>query len=201
MRIIAATQNMHKLAELRAISGNYGYELLSQADVGLEDMDVDETGESFEENSFIKADAVCRASGEPAVADDSGLAVDALNGAPGIYSARYAGEHGNDAKNRAKLLEALKDVPEGERGAKFVCVITLVLPDGRRLVSRGECPGRIGFEEKGDNGFGYDPLFIPDGSDKSFAELDAEVKNSISHRARALEGLRPLLERLEQAQP
>ena len=196
MRIIAATQNAHKLVEIRAITDHFGFELVSQAEAGLADLDVEETGTTFEENSFIKADAICKATGEPAIADDSGLAVDILGGAPGVYSARFAGEHGNDAANRAKLLEELKDVPEGQRGAKFVCVITLVFPDGRKLVSRGECPGKIGFEEKGEHGFGYDSLFIPEGLDQTFAEVDAEVKNSMSHRARALANLKPMLEKL-----
>ena len=196
MRIIAATQNAHKLVEIRAITDHFGFELVSQAEAGLADLDVEETGTTFEDNSFIKADAICKATGEPAIADDSGLAVDILGGAPGVYSARFAGEHGNDAANRAKLLEELKDVPEGQRGAKFVCVITLVFPDGRKLVSRGECPGKIGFEEKGEHGFGYDSLFIPEGLEQTFAEVDAEVKNSMSHRARALANLKPMLEKL-----
>jgi len=196
MRIIAATQNAHKLVEIRAITDHFGFELVSQAEAGLADLDVEETGTTFEENSFIKAVAICKATGEPAIADDSGLAVDILGGAPGVYSARFAGEHGNDAANRAKLLEELKDVPEGQRGAKFVCVITLVFPDGRKLVSRGECPGKIGFEEKGEHGFGYDSLFIPEGLEQTFAEVDAEVKNSMSHRARALANLKPMLEKL-----
>ena len=196
MRIIAATQNAHKLVEIRAITDHFGFELVSQAEAGLADLDVEETGTTFEENSFIKADAICKATGEPAIADDSGLAVDILGGAPGVYSARFAGEHGNDAANRAKLLEELKDVLEGQRGAKFVCVITLVFPDGRKLVSRGECPGKIGFEEKGEHGFGYDSLFIPEGLEQTFAEVDAEVKNSMSHRARALANLKPMLEKL-----
>ncbi|MBR3296618.1 MAG: RdgB/HAM1 family non-canonical purine NTP pyrophosphatase [Firmicutes bacterium] len=196
MRIVAATQNAHKLVEIRAITDHFGFELLSQADAGLADLDVEETGLTFEENSFIKAEAICRASGMPAIADDSGLAVDALGGAPGVFSARYSGIHGDDAANRRKLLEDMKDIPEEERGAKFVCVITLVFPDGRKLVSRGECPGRIGFEEKGDHGFGYDSLFIPDGLEQTFAEVDAEIKNGMSHRARALEQLKPMLEGL-----
>ena len=196
MRIVAATQNAHKLVEIRAITDQYGFELISQAEAGLADLDVEETGMTFEENSYIKADAICKACGLPAIADDSGLAVDALDGAPGVFSARYAGEHGNDAANRRKLLEDMKDVPEEQRGAKFVCVITLVFPDGRKLVSRGECPGHIGFEEKGDHGFGYDSLFIPDGLEQTFAEVDAEVKNSMSHRAHALENLKPMLEEL-----
>lgn len=196
MRIVAATQNAHKLVEIRAITDHFGFELLSQADAGLADLDVEETGLTFEENSFIKAEAICRASGMPAIADDSGLAVDALDGAPGVFSARYSGIHGDDAANRRKLLEDMKDIPKEERGAKFVCVITLVFPDGRKLVSRGECPGRIGFEEKGDHGFGYDSLFIPDGLEQTFAEVDAEIKNGMSHRARALEQLKPMLEGL-----
>ena len=193
MRIIAATGNAHKLIEIRAITDEYGFELVSQADVGLGGVDIEETGTTFEENSFIKADAICRLSGSPAIADDSGLAVDILGGAPGIYSARYAGAHGDDAANRRKLLEALKDVPLEKRRARFCCVITLLWPDGKKIIAEGSCPGHIAFSESGDHGFGYDSIFIPDGYSESFGVIPEDIKNRISHRAEALKELRKLL--------
>ena len=193
MRIVAATQNAHKLVEIRTITDAFGFELISQAEVGLADVDIEENGTSFEENSFIKADTICRMTGEASIADDSGIVVDALGGAPGIYSARYAGEHGNDALNREKLLKELEGVPFEKRSARFVAVITLVYPDGRKLVARGEVEGHIAFEERGENGFGYDSLFIPLGYDITFGEFDPEAKNRISHRANALIELKRLL--------
>ena len=129
------------------------------------------------------------ACGQPTIADDSGLMVDYLGGAPGVYSARFAGEDGNDAKNNEKLMFLLQDVPAAEKTAQFVSVITLAFPDGRVIVARGECPGRIIAEPAGENGFGYDPLFVPDGYDRTFAQLTAEEKNQISHRANALKEL------------
>ena len=193
MRIVAATQNAHKLVEIRAITDQFGFELVSQADVGLKDVDIEENGTTFEENSFIKADTICRMTGEASIADDSGIVVDALGGAPGIYSARYAGEHGNDALNREKLLKELEGVPFEKRTARFVAVITLVWPDGKKLVARGEVEGHIAFEESGPNGFGYDSLFIPLGHEITFGNFDPEEKNKISHRANALNKLKNLL--------
>lgn len=193
MRVIAATQNKHKLEEIYAIIKDYDMELISQADAGFGNVDVEENGNTCEENSFIKANAICQLSKEMAIADDTGLFVDALNGEPGVNSARYSGVHGDDPANRAKLLENLKDVPFDKRTATFVTVITLVYPDGKKLVARGECKGHIATEEKGDGGFGYDSIFIPLESDKTFAELGPEFKNSISHRARALKRLEELL--------
>ncbi len=192
MRIIAATQNAHKLEEIYAIIKDFDMELVSQKEAGF-DVEVDENGTTCEENSFIKADSICRLSGEPAIADDTGLFVDAAGGEPGINSARYSGVHGDDAANRAKLLKRLEGVPLEKRTAYFVCVITLVYPDGRKIVARGECHGHIALEEKGERGFGYDSIFIPLGSDKTFAELSAEYKNSVSHRANALKKLSQLL--------
>ena len=192
MRIVAATGNAHKIEEIGKITGRFGFELIPMRDAGVF-TEPEENGETFEENSYIKAAAVFTACGEASLADDSGLCVDALGGAPGVHSARYGGEHGNDALNRKKLLEALKDVPDGERTARFICVITLLLPGGEKLVGRGECPGRIIREERGEGGFGYDSLFVPDGFDQTFAELPQEVKNTISHRANALAELERLL--------
>ena len=193
MRIIAATQNAHKLEEIYAIIKDFDMELVSQKDVGLGDVDVEENGSTCEENSFIKASAICRLTGEPAVADDTGLFVDALGGEPGVNSARYSGVHGDDSANKKKLLKGMENVPYEQRTACFVTVITLVYPDGRKLVARGECHGHISEEERGTRGFGYDSVFVPEGSDKTFAELPEGFKNSISHRAKALEKLRQLL--------
>ena len=171
MRIIAATQNAHKLEEIYAIIKDFDMELVSQKEAGF-DVDVEENGTTCEENSFIKADAICKLSKEPAIADDTGLFVDAADGEPGVNSARYSGVHGDDAANRAKLLKRLEGVPFEKRTAYFACVITLVYPDGRKIVARGECHGHIALEEKGERGFGYDSIFIPLGSDKTFAELE-----------------------------
>jgi len=194
MKIIAATQNTHKLKEMSDILRDFGMEILSQREAGLEDIDVEETGDTFEENSAIKAKTICQLTGSIAIADDSGLMVDALNGEPGVYSARYAGLHANDASNNAKLLDALQNVEASKRTGKYVSVITLAYPDGRILASRGECPGILLRSPRGEGGFGYDPLFIPEGTNKTFAEMTAQEKNEISHRAKALWGLRELLE-------
>ena len=191
--MIAATQNKGKLKELRQITEKYGQELVSMADIGLGDLDIEENGETFAENSYIKASTVTKLTGKPCIADDSGLCVDALDGAPGIHSARYSGEHGNDQANRTKLLADLKDVPEGERTAHFTCCITLCWPEGETLVAEGICPGRIAFEERGEGGFGYDRVFLPDGYEETFAQLGTDVKNKIGHRARALARLEELL--------
>ena len=192
--MIAATQNKGKLKELRAITEKYGLALLSMADAGLADLDIEETGETFAENSFIKASTVANLTGKPCIADDSGLCVDFLGGAPGIHSARYSGVHGDDQANRDKLLADLEGVPEEKRAAHFTCCITLCWPNGRKLVAEGRVDGRIAFEEMGEGGFGYDKVFIPEGCDTSFAALGVDVKNRIGHRARALAKLEELLE-------
>lgn len=193
MRIIAATQNKGKLAEFYTLVKKFDMEIISQNDAGYGNVDIDENGSTCEENSKIKAETICRISGEAAIADDSGLFVDALGGEPGVNSARYAGVHGDDAANRKKLLEKMKDIPWEERTAYFVTVITLMYPDGKEIQARGECHGHIALEERGERGFGYDAVFIPLESDKTFAELPLEFKNSISHRARALQRLSELL--------
>ncbi|MBQ1891087.1 MAG: hypothetical protein II164_01930, partial [Firmicutes bacterium] len=149
MRIVAATQNKNKLNEISMITREFGLGLVSQADVGLGDLVIDENGSTCEENSYIKARAVCDILGEPAIADDSGLFVDALGGAPGVNSARYSGVHGDDAAARKMILRELGDLPWKKRTATFVCVITLVYPDGRVISARGECRGHISYEEKG----------------------------------------------------
>ena len=185
MKVILASKNQHKLTELSAILSQLGFEIALESEYGL-DIDVEETGTTFEENSFLKADAVMKASGLPVLADDSGLMVDALDGAPGVYSARY-GHKASDKERTAYLLENMKDVPEERRGAKFVCVITCLWPDGRKIVARGECPGVITREVHGENGFGYDPVFYLPELGMTYAELPSEQKNAISHRARALQ--------------
>ncbi|MCF0150655.1 MAG: RdgB/HAM1 family non-canonical purine NTP pyrophosphatase [Firmicutes bacterium] len=190
MRIIAATQNSHKIEELNAITKDFGMELVSMKEAGLGSLEIEENGTTFEENSFIKAKAITDLTGELAIADDSGLEVDALSGAPGVHSARFAGGHGNDAANRQKVLQLLQNVPDEKRTARFVCVITLVRPDGTKLAARGTVEGRITEEELGDGGFGYDCIFMPDGFDVTFAQMDADQKNRMSHRARALAILR-----------
>ena len=192
--MIAATQNKGKLKELRQITEKYGQQLLSMAEAGLGDLEIEETGETFAENSYLKAHTVSQLTGRPCIADDSGLCVDALDGAPGIHSARYSGVHGDDAANRRKLLDDMKNVPAEDRTAHFTCCITLCWPDGKTLVAEGICPGRIAFEECGEGGFGYDKVFIPEGHDESFAQLGVEVKNEIGHRARALARLKELLD-------
>ena len=194
MKAVLASKNQHKLAEISKIVAQFGMELVLQSELGL-DIDVDETGETFEENSMLKARAVLEASGMPAIADDSGLMVDALDGAPGVYSARYGGSHDRTDEERYRyLLSNLENVPDEKRGAKFVSVITLLYPDGHAIVARGECPGTILHAPRGENGFGYDPVFFVTSEGKSMAELSPERKNEISHRARALQVLAARLE-------
>lgn len=204
MLICAATGNAGKLKELRRILEAQGHQVKSQKELGIT-LDPDETGTTFEANALIKAEAICKASGLATIADDSGLMVDALGGAPGVYSARYCGHHGDDEANNDKLLENLADVPEGQRAAKFVSAVTLMLPDGRSLTCMGDCPGKVGFVRKGTNGFGYDPLFIPthtgtkegqrleNTQDRSYAQLEDWEKDAISHRGNALRELQKVL--------
>ncbi len=194
MIFLLATHNQKKRAELARILAPMGVQVLTAEQAGVDLTDVEETGETFRENARLKAESGCRESGLPCVADDSGLEVDALNGAPGVYSARYAGEHGNDDKNIDKLLHALRDVPQGARTARFVCTACCAFPDGTRLFARGECSGSIAFARSGKGGFGYDPVFVPDEADgRSMAMLADEEKDAISHRRRALEKLAQLL--------
>ena len=200
MLICAASNNAGKLKELRRILERMGHEVKSLRELGIT-LDPEETGTTFAENARIKAEAFCKASGLPTVADDSGLCVDALHGAPGVYSARYCGHHGDDAANNAKLLREMAGVPEEKRTARFVSAVCFLLPDGRELVVEGECPGSVAFTETGSNGFGYDPLFIPDRvglpdgttaentARRSYAELADGEKDAISHRGRAMEKL------------
>lgn len=184
MKIFIATKNMKKLTELTRILEPMGFEVVCERDLEKPLNEVEETGTTFEENAILKATAGLRETGYISVADDSGLCVDYLDGAPGVYSARYSGEHGNDEMNNKKLLKELDGVPEDKRTAYYVAAIACVFPDGRQFTVRGECHGKIAFEESGNCGFGYDPLFI---SEKGcFGHLSAEEKDSISHRGKAL---------------
>ena len=186
MKVVLASKNKHKLEEISKITEKFGIELVLQSELGI-DMDVEETGTTFEENSFIKAEAVMKATGLPALADDSGIAVDALNGEPGIYSARYGFDDSLDDWGRLLLLlKNTEHVPDGQRQAQFVCVITLVTPEGQTIQARGEIHGELLREARGENGFGYDPIFFYPPLGKTTAELSPEEKNSVSHRGNAL---------------
>ena len=184
MKLLVATRNKHKLEEIRQIFALPGLALLAADEVPGLPEDVVEDAATFEGNALKKARELCRASGLWTLADDSGLEVAALGNAPGVYSARYAGEPCSYPANNAKLLRELAGVDD--RRARFRCVIALCAPDGREWTVEGSCPGRIIHEARGANGFGYDPLFVPDGFGQSFAELDGAAKNSISHRGLAL---------------
>lgn len=186
MRVVLASKNRHKLEEISKITRQFDMELILQSDLGV-DIEVEETGSTFEENSFMKAEAVMKATGLPALADDSGIAVDALGGAPGIYSARYGFDDSLDDWGRLKLLlKNMEAVPDGQRQAKFVCVITMVTPEGKTVQARGEIHGELTREPRGENGFGYDPIFYYPPLGKTTAELSSEEKNRVSHRANAL---------------
>lgn len=201
MKAVLASKNPHKLQELQAILGGLGIEVVLESELGL-DIDVEENGTTFEENSRLKAEAVLRAANMPTIADDSGLMVDALDGAPGVYSARYGprGHAGTDDERIAFLLENMKHVPEEKRTARFVCVITCLWPDGREIVARGECPGVILREKHGCGGFGYDPVFFLPEQGRTYAELPAAGKNAISHRARALQEFCRKYERMKETE-
>lgn len=192
-KIVLATGNKGKVKEMADVLSDFGFEVIAQTDLGIESPE--ETGLTFIENALLKARYASEKSGLPAIADDSGLVVSALNGAPGLYSARYAGEEGNDAKNREKLLTELAHVAQDKRQAKFVsCIVFLQYPtDPSPIIAEGECPGVIGFEEKGENGFGYDSLFFSPEQGCTFAELETDEKKKISHRARALKVLKSKL--------
>lgn len=194
MDFILATNNMKKLAEMQRILSPLGINVVTAKMIGIELPEVEENGKTFEDNAEIKASSACEITKMPSIADDSGLCVDYLNGAPGIYSARFSGEHGNDEKNNDLLLEKLKGVPMEKRTAYYVCAICCIFPDGRRIVVRGECHGHIGFERDGHEGFGYDPLFLING--KSFGRYTAYEKDKISHRGNALRKLAGELEKI-----
>ena len=196
MKVVLASKNRHKLEEISKITEKFDMELGLQSDLGV-DIDVEENGTTFEENSFIKAEAVMKATGLPALADDSGIAVDALNGEPGIYSARYGFDESLDDWGRLELLlKNTEHVPDGQRQAQFVCVITMVTPDGQTIQARGEIHGELTREPAGENGFGYDPIFYYPPLGKTTAELSPEEKNVVSHRGNAL---RVFYEKLKEA--
>jgi XTP/dITP diphosphohydrolase len=194
MRLVLATANPHKVVELSRILE------ASHVDVALASLSefpgapaVAETGATFAENALLKAHAIAQFTGLPAVADDSGLCVDALNGMPGVLSARWSGDHGDDAANLHLLLAQISDVPDDRRGAQFVCAAVLARPDGLEQVSEGRVTGRLIREPRGSNGFGYDPIFVPDSADITTAEMDPADKDRISHRGKALRGLVPAI--------
>ena len=189
MKVVLASKNKHKLVEISRILEKLDIQLVLQSELGV-DVDVEETGTTFEENSFLKAEAVMKATGLPALADDSGIAVDALNGEPGIYSARYGFDDSLDDWGRLLLLlKNTEHVPDGQRQAQFVCVITLVTPQGEVIQARGEAHGELLREAAGEGGFGYDPIFYYPPLGKTFAEISADEKNQVSHRAVALKAM------------
>ena len=191
MKFVLASKNQKKLVEMNEILCQLGIQVCSEAEAGV-DVEVEETGSTFEENSLLKAKAVMEESGLPAIADDSGLCVDALNGAPGVYSARYGGEGLDDTARYRLLLENMRG--QTPRTAMFVSVITCCFPNGDVIAARGECPGTIAFAPMGEGGFGYDPVFFIPGLKKTFAQLSPEEKNAISHRGKALEAFKVKLE-------
>ena len=192
MKVVMASNNAHKIAELRAILSAYGLDVVSQREAGVH-VEPEETGTTFEENSRIKAVAVMQACGLPAVADDSGLMVDALNGEPGVYSARYMGEKTSYEIKNWNLIHRLDGVPEKKRTARFVCVIAAVLPDGRTLTAEGTMEGVIAHEPAGAGGFGYDPILMLPEYGKTSAEITMDEKNAISHRGKALRAMKKRL--------
>ncbi len=194
MDFILATNNMKKLAEMQRILSPLGINVVTAKMLGTTLEEVEEDGQTFEDNAKLKAVAACKQMNMPAIADDSGLCVDYLDGAPGIFSARFAGEHGNDEKNNDLLIQKLEGVPIEKRGAHYVCAICCEFPDGKEIIVRGECHGVIGFERDGNEGFGYDPLFLVNG--KSFGRYTAEEKDKISHRGNALRLLTKELEKV-----
>ncbi len=196
MKVVLASKNPHKLVEISKITEKFGFELVLQSQLGV-DIDVEETGTTFEENSLLKARAVMEATGLPALADDSGIAVDALNGEPGIYSARYGFDDSLDDWGRLLLLlKNTEHVPDGQRQAQFVCVISFITPDGQVIQARGEIHGELLREARGENGFGYDPIFYYPPMGLSTAQMSPEEKNKVSHRANAL---RVFYEKLKEA--
>lgn len=192
--VIIATNNAHKVEEIETALNFEGWEFKSLKDAGIESSP-EETGTTFEENARIKARAAHELTGAAVLADDSGLVVDALNGAPGVYSSRYAGEDGNDGANNTKLLHELEGVPDEQRTARFMCVLVFIDEDGSETVAQGSVEGRIGYELKGDGGFGYDPLFWPEcfNFECTLAEVTQENKNKVSHRGNALRELKKVL--------
>ena len=194
-KLCVATTNRGKQRELVELLDDWPGEIVLPQDIGV-DIRVEETGQSFAEIAAQKAVAYAQAAGLPALADDSGLEVDALGGAPGIYTARYAGSGASDEDRYRKLLSELGDTPSAQRTARFHCAVALAYPDGRVDVAEGTCEGVIAFQPRGENGFGYDPVFYMPKLNRTMAQLPAELKNTLSHRARALQAARPLLDAL-----
>ncbi|MGG3450815.1 XTP/dITP diphosphatase [Domibacillus aminovorans] len=195
--VIIATKNSGKAKEFVQLFESYGITVKTLIDYP-ELPDVEETGETFEENALLKAESAAYLTGQPAIADDSGLVIDALDGRPGVYSARYAGIDKDDKANNRKVLKEMAGAVDDRRSARFKCVLAVSFPDDREpIIVEGNCEGRIAYEESGTNGFGYDPLFIPDGFDQTMAQLEPDVKNKISHRANALRKLQVSLTELE----
>jgi len=190
MKYVLATANPGKINEMREILTGFNIEIYTRKELGIE-IDVDETGTTFLENATLKANAICSASGMPAIADDSGLIVDALDGKPGVYSSSFGGEELSAAERCAYLLKMMKNMEQ--RSAKFVCTIVCAFPDGDLITATGECPGVITGEPRGINGFGYDPVFVPDGYNRTMAELSSAEKNAISHRGTAIDKFAGLL--------
>lgn len=191
-RLIFATGNEGKMREIRQILADSGYEILSMKEAGV-DLDIVEDGTTFEENALIKAKAVMEATGELTLADDSGLEIDAFGGEPGVYSSRYLGEDTPYTEKNQEILDRMKDVPEEKRGARFVCVIAAVFPDGQTRTTRGTMEGIIGYESNGENGFGYDPIFYLPELKKYSAQLSSDEKNQLSHRGQALRKMKEVL--------
>jgi XTP/dITP diphosphohydrolase len=194
MRVVLATQNSHKLVEMRRILEEAGLDIELVGTDHFPDLtDVVENGSTFAANALLKARSVCAETGLPAIADDSGLGVDALNGMPGIFSARWSGAHGDDLANLNLLLGQVTDVPDARRGAAFHCAAAVVLPDGTERVVEGSIDGTLIREPRGTNGFGYDPIFVPVGESRTTGEMSADEKDAISHRGRAMRALVPVL--------
>ena len=194
-KLVVASNNADKIEEIKEMLKDSVWQVLSQGDMGI-DIDVEETGETFAENAYLKAKAVFDLCREVTIADDSGLCVDFLGGHPGVHSKRFTAE-ASSKSNNLKLLEVLKDVKEKERGAKFVCAMACILPTGDHFTVQGECAGEIGFSQAGENGFGYDSLFIPVGYKNTFAQMSPDEKNTLSHRFKALSGLKDKLNKLD----
>ena len=191
--IIIATKNKGKVKEFAALFEKLDIKLKSLIDLDEPMLDIEETGTTFKENARLKAEGIAEILQVPVIADDSGLEIDALNGAPGVFSARYAGEPTDDVRNYEKVLKEMLDVPELERTARFVCVLAFAIPGKETMYAKGTCEGKISFAPKGTNGFGYDPIFIPQGFKQTMAQLEQVVKNKISHRYHALEKLEKIL--------